>query len=145
MKAFFKYPLLILVLFVADQVSKQLIQGRTLVLTSFFSLTYAENTGAAFSLFQNQNFAFIIISLLALTFVLYYFQQYPLALSFILAGLLGNLADRMLFGFVRDFISLGTFPIFNIADSCNTIGIVLLLYAFWKEEKVNKVPSFKKA
>ncbi|MSR85932.1 signal peptidase II [Candidatus Woesearchaeota archaeon] len=144
MKTFIKYPLLVLVLFMFDQVTKYFLQAKEIFLFPFVSFTYAENTGAAFSLFQNQNFALILISFVALIFILYYFKEYPLALSFILAGLLGNLADRLLFGFVRDFISIGTFPIFNIADSCNTIGIVLLLYAFWKEEKVNKARSLEK-
>ena len=145
MKAFITYPLVVLVLFVLDQVSKYLLAAKDIALFPFVSFTYAENTGAAFSLFQNQNFALIIVSFIALIFILYYFKEYPLALSFILAGLLGNLSDRLLFGFVRDFISIGAFPIFNVADSCNTIGIVLLLYAFWKEEKFNKVRSHEKA
>ncbi len=145
MKAFIKYPLLILFLFVLDQVSKSLLQAKDIALFPFVSFSYAQNTGAAFSLFQNQNLIFVVLSFVALIFILYYFKEYPLALSFILAGLLGNLADRLLFGFVRDFISIGSFPIFNVADSCNTIGIVLLLYAFWKEEKLNKARAHQKA
>ena len=142
---YLKYSLLVTVLVVLDQVSKYIFTGKNTSLFGFVSFTYAENTGAAFSLFQNQNFTLIIVSFLALGFVLYYLKSYPLALSLILAGLLGNLADRIFFGFVRDFISVGNFPIFNIADSCNTIGIVLLLYAFWKEEKVNKASKPRKA
>src|SRR3989344_4978213 len=100
------------VLLVFDQVSKFFFQEKNIELFSFFSLHYAENTGAAFSLFQGQNLALILLSVLALGFVLFSFHKYPIALSFVLAGLLGNLLDRILFGFVRDFISVSVWPIF---------------------------------
>ncbi len=133
MKKYTNYMFLVLALVIFDQVTKYLFQGKNIFIMSFFSFTYAENTGAAFSLFQNQNLGLIIFSFLVLGFIVYYFKGYPIALSFILAGLLGNLLDRIFFGFVRDFISIGGWPIFNIADSANTIGIILLIYEFWKE------------
>ena len=140
-----KYGFFVGFLVALDQVSKYLLAAKNIYLFDFVSFRYAENTGAAFSLLQHQNLALIIISFLALGFVLYHLKEYPLPLSLILAGLLGNLSDRLFFGFVRDFISIGSFPIFNIADSCNTLGIMLLLYTFWKEEKVNKASRPRKA
>mgnify|MGYP001602551706 CR=1 FL=1 len=141
---YLKYGFLVFFLFLCDQISKYLLQGRDISLFPYVSFQYIENTGAAFSLFQGYNFALIFISLLVFIFVLYYFLEYPLALSFILAGLLGNLFDRIFLGFVRDFIALGIWPIFNLADTWNTIGIALLLYLFWKEEKLNKALSHGK-
>lgn len=138
------YIFLILFLFLLDQITKFLSSGKTIFITEFFSFTYAENTGGAFSIFQNYNFAFILFSFFALFFLLTYFKDYPLPISFILAGLFGNLCDRLFLGFVRDFISVGSFPIFNIADSANTIGVFLLLYVFWKEEKLNKAQRHRR-
>jgi len=130
-----KFLLLSVVLVALDQLTKYLLQGKTIELLPYVSLQYAENTGAAFSLLTGQNALLIFISFIALGVVVYYFRRYPLALSFMLAGLLGNLLDRVLFGFVRDFISIGIWPIFNVADTCATIGVLLLLYAFHREEK----------
>ena len=141
MKKYFPFILLSILLVGLDQGSKFFFEGKNIPLFSFISFQYSENTGAAFSLFQGHNLALLIISLCALLFVVYSFTEYPLALSFLLAGLLGNLLDRIFFGFVRDFISLSIWPIFNLADAWNTIAVCLLLYAFWKEKKLRK-PGF---
>ena len=60
---------------------------------------------------------------------------FRLALSLQMAGAAGNLFDRLTFGYVTDFISVGRFPVFNIADSCITMGVVVLLLGMWIEER----------
>ncbi|MDP3728964.1 MAG: signal peptidase II [bacterium] len=138
-----KYIFLAFLFVLLDQITKFFFQYKNIEILSFFSFRYAENTGVAFSLFQGYNFLFVLVSLLALGGIFYYFRSYPLALSFLCAGVLGNLLDRIFFGFVRDFISVSIWPIFNLADTWNSIGVLLLLYAFWKEEKINKAHSSK--
>jgi len=139
-----KYLSFIFLLVFLDQITKFLLQGKNIFLFPYVSFRYAENTGVAFSFFQGYNWIFILVSLVALLFVFYYFKQYPLPLTFFAAGIIGNLLDRIFFGFVRDFISIGIWPIFNLADSWNCIGLALLCYAWWKEEKVNKAHNHKK-
>ncbi len=139
-----KYLSFIFVLVLLDQITKYLLQGKNISLLPYISFHYAENTGVAFSLFQGYNLIFILFSLVALGFVMYYFKHYPLALSFFAGGIIGNLLDRIIFGFVRDFISIGIWPIFNLADSWNSIGLAFLCYAWYQEEKLNKALNHRK-
>jgi len=132
-----KFISLTIILVILDQITKFLLQNKEYG-TSFIKFTYLENTGAAFGLFQNFNIIFIIISFLVLGFTIYYFKQYPLPLSLVIAGILGNLIDRLFFGFVRDFISISIWPVFNLADTFNTIGVIILAYYFYKEDKTYK-------
>ena len=128
-----KFLFLTSILFLIDQLTKFSFQEKNYEIFSFFSIHYAENTGSAFSLFQGYNIIFIFISFIALGLVIYYFRKYPLGLSLVVAGILGNLIDRLIFGFVRDFISIGLWPTFNIADAYNTIGVCILLYYVSKD------------
>jgi len=116
--------LILIVLICLDQVTK-------------FYLTTTTNTGAAFSLFQGQRYALISISVIAIFFILKYYKEkeYQFPLTLILAGTIGNLIDRIFLGHVRDFIDLKFWPVFNIADTLITIGILLLAYKMWKEKK----------
>ena|SRR3989338_359557 len=139
-----KYIFLTFFFLLLDQGSKFLFQYKNIDILPFFSVHYAENTGVAFSLFQGYNFLFVFVSLFALGMIFFYFKHYPLALSFLCAGVLGNLLDRIFFGFVRDFISVSIWPIFNLADTWNILGVIFLLYAFWQEEKLNKAHASKK-
>ena len=98
-------------------------------------LVYTQNTGVAFSLFRNASNLFIPIALLICAGAVYYYvTQLPnrrlpvqLALGMVLGGALGNLIDRVRFGFVVDFVQVGTFPVFNVADSAITVATALLL------------------
>ncbi len=130
-----KYILISILLVILDQVTKFYFQSKTIEVTSFFSFTYVENTGVAFGLFQGYNSLFIIVALAALVIVWKYFREYKVAWALLCAGIVGNLFDRIMFGYVRDFIAVGPWPVFNLADSFNTIAVILLLYALWKEEK----------
>lgn len=104
------------------------------------------NSGAAFGMFQNGNLVFTILAILVVIAIIYYFPQVEaedwtlkVAMGLQLAGAAGNLIDRLLMGKVTDFISVGTFPVFNVADSSITIGvIVLLLGVWWKEWQERK-------
>ena len=103
------------------------------------------NSGAAFGMFQNGNLVFTILAFIVIGVIIYYYPQVEsddwtlkLALGLQVAGAAGNLIDRLMFGKVTDFISVGTFPVFNIADSSISIGVVVLLLGVWYKEKQEK-------
>ncbi len=102
------------------------------VIGDFFSLTLSKNTGIAFSIKIGSPWQEILIvaALIGVTFVAIRSKHNrieTIAFGLILGGAFGNLIDRMIHGFVTDFIAVGTFPIFNVADSCITIGAVMLI------------------
>jgi signal peptidase II len=105
-----------------------------ILIKNFLNLTLVHNRGAAFGFFQNQLFFFVVISFLAIGLILFNLKDksntfiYKLSLSLILGGCLGNLIDRLRFGFVVDFLDLRVWPVFNIADSVITIAAVLLTW-----------------
>ncbi len=130
----------------ADQLSKiwirsNLATGESLPETGFFRLTHVQNTGAAFGLFQGQSFALTIVALIGivaiLLFVFLFSRRFPFldtglgkpALALVLGGTVGNLVDRLCVGYITDFIDIGIWPAFNIADSAITVGIILFAYS----------------
>jgi signal peptidase II len=138
--------LLALVIIVADQFTKTLILGHfqlgdSKYVTSFFNVVRVHNTGAAFSFLAGasgwQRYFFIGLGLVAAGFIIWMLKKYPaqtlfcLAVTLIMGGALGNVIDRLLHGYVVDFIQVHWggwyFPSFNIADSAITIGAVLLI------------------
>ena len=140
--------LLALALFGLDRWSKvtiaqslELYQSHA-VIPGFFDLVHARNTGIAFSLFADagplvREWFLPTLTAAAIIFVLILFWRYEgglrgrLALTLILAGAAGNLYDRLMYGYVTDFLDVyvGSYhwPAFNVADSCITVGAVLLL------------------
>jgi signal peptidase II len=105
------------------------------------------NSGAAFGLFQNGSLVFATLAVVVILLIIYYFPQIPdndwtfrIAMILQMAGAAGNLIDRIILeGKVTDFISIGKFAVFNIADASITVGvIVLLLGALVKERKMKK-------
>lgn len=126
-----------------DQLTKQLIRsGLWSFDLGFVQSTLTYNTGTLWSLFAGpqSNVIFIGISIIILAAVGYTFYKEPqhrVLLALIFVGGLGNLIDRILFGGVIDFINLGWFPIFNIADSLLSIGVILLLLQLLREEFQN--------
>jgi len=99
-------------------------------------ITLVLNDGAAFGLFKGKSVFFVFISLaVIIAIVAYLIKSRPMdrtvsiGLGLILGGALGNLADRIVIGRVIDFIDLGIWPVFNIADSCITIGAVVLVFS----------------
>ncbi len=144
-------------LYALDQWTKQLVlrsispdePGRT-VIPDFFSLVNVTNTGAAFGSFRNNNTFFIVISSVALLVVLAFLvRRRPpdvwrdLSLALLLAGILGNLTDRLVYGHVIDFLLFNLhiphadpWPAFNVADSCISIAVVLfIIHSFWQGKR----------
>jgi signal peptidase II len=101
----------------------------------YLALEYVENRGAAFSILEGQTTLLIILAIaVAVGFVALVRKElarsYPLqaALSLIVAGAIGNLADRIRLGHVVDFVAVGVWPKFNVADTCVTIAILILAW-----------------
>ncbi|MGZ9813722.1 signal peptidase II [Streptococcus sp. V913] len=107
------------------------------------SLTYLQNRGAAFSMLQDQQWFFAVITLVVMAGAIWYLHKHMedslclvFGLTLIIAGGLGNFIDRMSQGFVVDMFHLDfiNFAIFNVADSYLTVGVIVLLIAMLKEE-----------
>ena len=107
------------------------------------SLTYLHNRGAAFSMLQDQQWFFAVITLVVMVGAIWYLHKHMedslclvFGLTLIIAGGLGNFIDRMSQGFVVDMFHLDfiNFAIFNVADSYLTVGVIVLLIAMLKEE-----------
>lgn len=104
------------------------------LIRNFLYLTLVHNRGAAFGMFKNQLLMFILISIFAITLFFFYLKAkknsflFRLALSMILGGAIGNLIDRLRFGFVIDFLDLRVWPVFNLADSAITIAALFLTW-----------------
>jgi signal peptidase II len=102
------------------------------VLKGVFSFTLVHNRGAAFGILNNQVPLFVFTSIFAVILIYWELKNnkhrtlYSLALGLILAGALGNLIDRVIFGYVIDFLDFQVWPVFNLADSAITVGAVLL-------------------
>ena len=125
-----KFISIALLIIIADQLTK-----------FFFTdvhkgiINYTTNTGAAFSILKGQNLLLMILAIAIGILVIIYYNKYPkhyIPLSFVLGGIIGNLIDRIFFGFVRDFIDFKVWPIFNIADSFNVIGVAILIIILFK-------------
>ncbi|NQT32423.1 MAG: signal peptidase II, partial [Candidatus Omnitrophica bacterium] len=129
------YYLIILLIYLLDQFSKFYIlkvvqQGSsTPVINNILHITLVQNTGAAFGMLKEHPSLFIVIAIIAVFLIVFFLLKKShalntpekIALSFILGGTLGNLTDRVRFGYVIDFIDLRVWPVFNIADSFITI------------------------
>lgn len=115
-------------------------------LARWVNITYVTNTGAAFGLFPDQGFFFIIVALIVVVVILLYTRRIPagqwlvrLALGLQLGGALGNLLDRLRYGYVVDFVDLNfwplkEWPVFNVADASIVLGVVLLALTILREE-----------
>jgi signal peptidase II len=149
-----KLYLISLSVFLLDILSKNFIQnkiiyGEQLEITSFLSLVHFQNTGAAFSFLSDQGgwqrYFLIAISLLAVLYIPWLINQYKknilivIGLLLILGGAIGNLYDRISYGYVIDFIYLHIdefyWPAFNVADSAISLGVLLFLYGSFKNYK----------
>jgi signal peptidase II len=126
------------------------------VVPDFFNLVNVTNTGAAFGSFRGNNTFFIAISAIALLVVLALLvQRRPrdvwrdASLALLLAGILGNLTDRLLYGHVIDFLLFDLhmpyahpWPAFNVADSCISIAVVsFVLHSFWQGKRPAAPPE----
>lgn len=132
-------------MFLIDQGTKyliatQLVIGEQIpVIGNFFLITSSRNRGAAFGILQEQRWFFIVITLIVVVGIIWYMQRIKhtgkkmlsIALSLVLGGAVGNFLDRAVSGEVVDFLQFNfgtyTFPIFNVADSCIVIGVIMIV------------------
>ena len=148
------YLISILVLLI-DQITKVIVMNNMNVgqeikiLKNFFSLIYLTNTGAAFSIFENQRLFIIIISLFCTALIVSLMQKEKnmtklkiLSFGILIGGMFSNLIDRVFYKHVVDFISFTfftyKFPIFNIADIGITTGVFIYLLINLKKEILSK-------
>src|SRR5437773_4926847 len=142
-------------LYALDQWTKHLVlrfvspEEPRIIISNFFHLVNVTNTGAAFGSFRNNNTFFIVISSIALLIVVGLLMRRRLpdfwrdaSLALLLAGILGNLTDRLLYGHVIDFLLFDLhvrfahpWPAFNIADSCISVAVVcFIIHSFWQSK-----------
>jgi signal peptidase II len=169
-----KYILyLSLPLYLLDRVTKYFVLAYVspddpkIVVPDFFHIVNITNTGAAFGSFKNNNEFFIVISCIALLVALVLLLRHPhpavaddsqapsqkrsiwrdLSLALLIAGVLGNLTDRLLYGHVIDFLLFDLhlpyahpWPAFNVADSCICVAVVLFIVHSFRHERREKAP-----
>lgn len=136
--------ILSIIFLIIDQITKilvvnSLVPGENIeIIKNIFGIIYTNNTGAAFSILLGKRIFLIVVAVLIIGVLLYYIKRNKIekkidiiALSFIIGGSLGNLIDRIIRGYVIDFISIKignyNFPIFNVADALIVVGVILLL------------------
>lgn len=140
-----------LLLIVIDQIVKILVinkmalQQSIIVINNFFNITYVRNTGAAWSILSGNVLLLIMISVLALVTIYYYLIKDKdlnkidiVSYSMLIGGIIGNLIDRIVHGYVIDYLDFKifnyNFPIFNLADTFIVIGVILLLLKELRKE-----------
>jgi signal peptidase II len=138
------------VVFALDQATKYLVVQNlplwgswslTPSLARLFKLTFITNTGAAFGMFPQLGTIFMVIAILVIAGIIAFHHRLPIesvwvrvSLGLQLGGAMGNLLDRILRGYVVDFVDIGFWPIFNVADVSIVVGVGILAYYFWEEE-----------
>ncbi len=134
-------------IFLFDQLTKYIVLKKLLnksipVIKGVFHLNLTFNTGAAFGILKGYNALFIIFSFIVIGFLILNFETFKnrnllskCSVGFILGGALGNLLDRIRYGFVIDFIDLRVWPVFNVADTAITIGICLFIVSVFLKKR----------
>lgn len=114
-------------------------------ITSFARILHWSNTGSAFGLFPNMGAVLAVLAFLVSAAIIYYYPQIPshdrilrFAMIMQLGGALGNLVDRLTQGHVTDFISVGNFPVFNLADASISTGVAILILGVYIKERQEK-------
>ena len=115
-------------------------------LEPYVRIVNIENTGAAFGIFKQGGGLFMVLAIIVSLVIIFYFPRIPnqdwfikLPLGMQLGGAIGNLFDRLYFGPVTDFIAVGTFPVFNVADSSIFVGTAILILGVWLAERKEKL------
>ncbi|MBS3131376.1 signal peptidase II [Candidatus Woesearchaeota archaeon] len=110
------------------------------VIKNIFHITLIHNTGAAFGILKDSNILLSSVSIAVTLFIFYYIKTqkkiekiHMVLLGFILGGTLGNLIDRLFMGYVVDFLDFRIWPVFNVADSFITVGVLALVLVMWKK------------
>lgn len=144
-----------LITLATDQFSKAWIRanlslGESFFGSGFFQLTHVRNTGAAFGIFPDRSLFLTVLALIGsvICLLLALFSRRlsflnnslnRVVLGLVLGGTVGNLIDRLRFGYVTDFIDFKFWPAFNIADSAMTIGIILFAYSFIRLARAERI------
>lgn len=116
------------------------------IIDNFLNITYVRNTGAAWSILDNNTWIVTVISLLIIIGIIYYVYRnrvskkiLKIGYGFILGGAIGNFIDRIVYGYVIDFIDIDIFgwnyPIFNLADMFIVVGVILVMIDAWRCKK----------
>ena len=136
-----------------DQFTKWLVTSNLALFESvpeegFFRITYVWNTGTAFGLFTGRGDILTVVSLVAVAILIFFYRHagresliVRLAIGLQLGGALGNIVDRFRLGHVTDFIDVGPWPIFNIADSSIVIGIGLMVFYLFVTRESREQPA----
>jgi signal peptidase II len=143
-----------------DQLTKSWVRDNLAYGESFIPFPYIapyarilhwRNTGAAFGLFQEGGGIFMILAIVVGAMIIFYYPKIQkedwalrMAMGLQLGGAVGNLVDRIQHGHVTDFVSVSNFPVFNIADTSITFGVLILLVGVWfgsGEEKPSETPG----
>lgn len=147
------------VLVVIDQVIKYFVSaylqpvGSVSVIDNLFSLTYVENKGVAFGMFSDMRWVFVALTSVLLAIIIFYmFRKRPkgkffyICAALIIGGGIGNLIDRIFYGYVIDYLSLSFFPpVCNFADYCITAGtIMLVIYLLFFSDVLDSSKKAKK-
>ncbi len=138
----------------ADQLTKAWVTsfdvGEVIYKLGFFRLVHVQNTGAAFGILQGQSFILTIVAaigiIVLLFLVLFLRRSYPflagmpnmIAFSLMLGGTTGNLIDRLRLGSVTDFLDVGVWPAFNVADSAIVVGVIIVAYSLVRLTRAEK-------
>lgn len=114
-------------------------------LSQYARLIHWRNTGIVFGLFQDIHKLFSLLPAIISAGIIYYFPRVPkedrlvrLSMILYLGGGIGNLIDRLTQGYVTDFVSVGNFPVFNVADACISVGVVILALGVYLKEQEEK-------
>ncbi|MBE6157458.1 MAG: signal peptidase II [Firmicutes bacterium] len=145
------------IVLIIDQIIKLLIKNNLnlldeiKIIPNLFSIFYVENTGAAFSILDGKVYVFVLVALILLFILDKYLKEENLtkisiiSLGIIIGGIVGNLIDRLLYHSVIDYLSFNifgyNFPVFNIADICITVGVVIYIIDQIKEILLRKKSS----
>lgn len=144
-----------IILIVIDQVIKLVVNSSLklyesiTIIKKFFNITYVQNKGAAWSILSGNRFLLIGIAIIALFLIFMFFVKNKklskleiIFYSLLIGGIVGNLIDRVIYGYVVDYLDFNifgyNFPIFNFADICIVISVVLILVKSIKEELCKK-------
>ncbi|GEL75950.1 signal peptidase II [Tenuibacillus multivorans] len=150
-----KYYILTLIIIFFDQITKWMVKSSmelyesVEVIPGFFSITSHRNSGAAWGILEGQMWLFYIVTVIVIGIIIYYMQQYKnsypwlmVGFAIILGGAIGNFIDRIYLQEVIDFIDVVIFgydfPIFNIADSALTVGVIFVIIMMLIDEMKKK-------
>ncbi|MBI5244969.1 MAG: signal peptidase II [Elusimicrobia bacterium] len=143
-------PLIVLAVFAADRATKvwafARLEGQDPIpVLPFFRLNFVGNTGAAWGMLQHRNPVLIGVTIVLLAALFYLRRRWPArnlwaqyGMTLVAGGAVGNLYDRLAFGFVVDFLDFLVWPVFNVADSCITVGALCMAWGLREREAPQK-------